>query len=43
MLVGDLAGVEKRLDALRTICLMPCEELEDLRREVATYKARAAR
>jgi Flp pilus assembly protein TadD len=43
LLVGDLAAAQKHLDALKAICLVPCEELEDLEREVMAYKARAAR
>ena len=37
LMVGDLAGAQKHLDALRTICLLPCEELADLERQVADY------
>jgi Flp pilus assembly protein TadD len=43
LIAGDLAAAEKHLDALREICLLPCEEFEDLQREVAAYKARMAR
>ena len=37
LMVGDLAGAQKHLDALRTICLLPCEELADLERQIADY------
>ncbi|HVE51349.1 MAG TPA: tetratricopeptide repeat protein [Casimicrobiaceae bacterium] len=39
LLVGDLASAEKHLDALRSICLLPCEELSDLERAIAKYRA----
>jgi tetratricopeptide (TPR) repeat protein len=42
LMVGDLASAEKHLAALREICLLPCEELQDLEREVRAYKGRAA-
>jgi tetratricopeptide (TPR) repeat protein len=38
LMVGDLARAEEHLAALRTICLLPCEELGDLEREVAAYR-----
>jgi tetratricopeptide (TPR) repeat protein len=31
LLTGDLAGAEKHLAALKDICLLPCDELKDLR------------
>ena len=40
LLTGDLASAEKHLAALRQICLLPCEELTDLERAVAAYRAR---
>lgn len=40
LLVGDLANAEKHLAALRNICLLPCEELDDLANGVAGYRAR---
>ena len=40
LLTGDLANAEKHLAALRDICLLPCEELKDLERAVAEYRAR---
>ncbi len=40
LMVGDLAHAEEHLAALRTICLLPCEELGDLEREIAAYRKR---
>ena len=42
LMVGDLASAEKHLAALRSICLLPCEEFEDLRKAIAEHRARAA-
>ena len=39
LLVGDLPNAEKHLAALREICLLSCEELEDLSKAVARYRA----
>jgi Flp pilus assembly protein TadD len=41
LMVGDLAGAERHLAALRSICLLPCEELDDLQKAIATYRAQA--
>jgi Flp pilus assembly protein TadD len=38
LLVGDVAGAEKHLAALREICLLPCEELTDLEAAIKAYK-----
>jgi Flp pilus assembly protein TadD len=38
LLVGDVAGAEKHLAALREICLLPCDELGDLERAIANYR-----
>jgi hypothetical protein len=38
-MAGDLAGAQKHLAALREICLLPCEELADLEREIKEYRA----
>jgi Flp pilus assembly protein TadD len=43
LLVGDLGKAEEHLAALERICLLPCEELEDLKEDVAKYKASAKR
>ena len=39
LLVGDVASAEKHLAALREICLLPCEELDDLDRAIKAYAA----
>jgi len=41
LLVGDVAGAERHLKALREICLLGCEEMKDLEQAIA--KSRAAR
>jgi tetratricopeptide (TPR) repeat protein len=38
--VGDVASAEKHLAALRSICLLSCDELEELRKAIADYRAR---
>ena len=38
LIVGDVAGAEKQLAALKDICLLPCEEKEDLEKAIADYK-----
>jgi tetratricopeptide (TPR) repeat protein len=43
LMVGDLPNAEKHLAALREICLLPCEELEDLDKAVAGYRAKSAK
>jgi Flp pilus assembly protein TadD len=40
LLVGDLAGAERQLAALKEICLLPCAELKDLERAIARYRAK---
>jgi len=40
LLIGDLAGAQRHLVALKEICLLPCEELNDLDRAIAAYRAR---
>lgn len=37
LMAGNLAGAQKHLEELRNICLLPCEELADLDREIAEY------
>ena len=39
LMTGDLANAEKHLAALKQICLLPCEELEDLERAVSKYRS----
>lgn len=38
--VGDLAGAQRHLAALREICLLPCEEVNELLAAIAAYRAR---
>jgi Flp pilus assembly protein TadD len=37
LMKGDLKSAEKHLATLREICLLPCEELTDLEREIAKH------
>ena len=41
LLVGDVAGAERHVVALKEICLLPCEELATLERAVSQYRSRA--
>src|SRR5258708_179949 len=41
LMVGDEARARKHLQALKEICLLPCEELADLERAIAAYGAKA--
>ena len=43
LLANNLTKAEEHLAALQGICLIPCEEYEDLKKAVADYRARAAR
>ena len=43
LMVNNLAKAEEHLAALEKICLLPCEELDDLKRGIAAYRKRAAR
>jgi Flp pilus assembly protein TadD len=40
LMTGNLARAEEHLAALRQICLLPCEELLDLERQIAAYRQR---
>ena len=42
LIKGDLKSAQKHLAALREICLLPCEELTDLEREIAKVVKKAA-
>src|SRR5262245_23611835 len=42
LIKGDLKSAQKHLAALREICLLPCEELTDLDREIAKYVKKSA-
>lgn len=37
LMAGDVASAQKHLEALRAICLLPCEQMRDLEREIAAY------
>jgi Flp pilus assembly protein TadD len=41
LMANNLAKAEEHLAALQRICLIPCEEYEDLKKAVADYSARA--
>ena len=43
LLMHDLPGAERHLAALRSICLLPCEELADLEQAITAYRARPTR
>lgn len=43
LLVNDLAKAEEHLAALKKICLIPCEEYDDLKRAIAAYRQRTAK
>ena len=40
LLVGDVEGARRHLAALKTICLLPCDELTELERAIAKHLAR---
>jgi tetratricopeptide (TPR) repeat protein len=40
LLVNKLAKAEEHLAALQKICLIPCEEYEDLKKTIAEYRKR---
>jgi len=41
LIVGNLPKAEEHLATLRRICLVPCEEYDDLKKAVEAYKAKA--
>jgi Flp pilus assembly protein TadD len=43
LLVNDLAKAEEHLAALERICLLPCNELEDLKEEIEKYRSSSSR
>jgi tetratricopeptide (TPR) repeat protein len=43
LMTNNLTKAEEHLAALQRICLIPCEEYEDLQKAVADYRARAAK
>ena len=40
LMKGDVANAEKHLAALKSICLLSCEELKDLEKAIVDYRAR---
>jgi len=42
LMVGDLPKAKEHLAALEKICLLPCEELDDLKAKIAEYMKGAA-
>jgi Flp pilus assembly protein TadD len=43
LIVNNLAKAEEHLGALERICLIPCGELEDLKKAIAEYRRRQGR
>jgi Flp pilus assembly protein TadD len=43
LMVKNLAKAEEHLAALQKICLLPCEELDDLKAKIAEYKKRGVK
>jgi hypothetical protein len=43
LVLGEPAKTEQLLAALGNLCLIPCEEYDDLKRALAAYKKLAAR
>ncbi|HVK32948.1 MAG TPA: tetratricopeptide repeat protein [Burkholderiaceae bacterium] len=41
LMAGDVASAEKHLASLRSICVLPCEELNSLGRSIARHRAQA--
>jgi len=41
LMVKDLATAQEHLTALESICLLPCEELSDLKGKIAAYRSTA--
>ena len=42
LMVNNLAKAEEHLHALERICLLPCEELDNLKRGIAAYRKKNA-
>ena len=40
LLLDDMAGAERHLKALKDICLLPCEQLDDLQRAIGQHRLR---
>jgi len=43
LMVNNVAKAEEHLAALRKICLIPCEELDDLKKKIDTYRKNAGK
>ena len=43
LVLGEFAKVEQRLAALENVCLIPCEEYDDLKRAITAYRRLATR
>jgi Flp pilus assembly protein TadD len=43
LIVNDLAKAQDHLGALEKICLIPCEEYEDLKKAIAAYRQRTSK
>jgi len=43
LIVNNLPRAEEHLAALQKICLLPCEEYEDLKKKIGEYQARAGK
>jgi Flp pilus assembly protein TadD len=43
LIVNNLAKAEEHLAALQAICLIPCEQYEDLKKAVADYRRRGGK
>ncbi len=43
LIANDVQKAQEQLAALRQICLIPCEEYEDLEKAIAAYRKRTAR
>jgi tetratricopeptide (TPR) repeat protein len=41
LMVGDLASAQTHLAALKSICTLPCEEMQDLQEAIEAYRRKA--
>jgi hypothetical protein len=42
-MVNNLPKAEEHLAALHDICLLPCDEYDDLKKQIETYRRRAGK
>ena len=42
LMKGDVASAEKHLEALRSICALPCDEMRDLQAAVETHRRKTS-